>query len=504
MKKGLFGVINIGASAFRMSIVEFKNGEAKELEFLIKPLRLGVDTFTQGFISLEHVQQAAEILKNFRAKLKEYKIREYRALCTSGVREARNKDFFVDYINIHTGINLEILEPAEEIYIKYVSAKEDVRNFDMMEKKGVVFANIASGNVTLCITKGDIVLYSGTLPYGSLRLRQMFSHISHLKRFKAFDQYADNMIRMVTSTLRPQDSVGYLVGGGSSINILLRIFKPENEYILKSDLEAFYKKVRSYSIEEIIGELSLREDEAEVLVPTISTYLHLLKFTGSEKLLFSRVGFPLTLAKFYSGNLKDLHFSSRVRATFIHLAEKYSADLEHAKKVAEFSCILFDRLKDIHSLDKNDGAILEAAALIHGIGVIIDPSDLALNSYFVIKALSIPGWRYKTMLLVACAVYQMNKSFTAGDVFQFHDISMKEKLLINKLACLLRTADCLDAGKSGLIKNFNVHIKNNVVVIEAFAVKDPFVELVSFDRYKNMFEETFGIPVELEVRVTYE
>lgn len=504
MRTGIFGIINIGASAFRMSIVEFKNGEANELEYLIKPLRLGVDTFTQGFISLEHVQQAAEILQGFRTKLKEYKIREYRALCTSGVREARNKDFFIDYINIHTGINLEILEPAEEVYIKYVSARSDVRNFEAMEKRGVVFANIASGNVTLCITKGDKVLYSGTLPYGSLRLRQIFLHISPLKRYKAFDQHVDNMVRTVISTIRPEEKVSYLVGSGSSVNLMLRLFNPTGEHILKSDLEALYKRVRSYSKEEIIAELGLREDEAAVLVPTLSTYLHLLMFTGSDKFLFSRAEFPLTLAKFYSGNLKDPNFTSRVRATFLYLGERYSADMRHGKKVADFSCRLFKELQEIHSLDKTELRILEAAALIHGVGVVIDPSDLALNSYFIIKALSIPGWRYKTMLLVACAVYQMNRTVTERDISSFHDMSVKEKLLINKLACILRIADCLDAGKSSLINHFDVRITNDVVLIEAYAVKEPFVEHISFQRFKGVFEETFGIPIEMTSKVAYE
>ena len=504
MKTGLFGIINIGASAFRMAIVEIKDGTAKEIEYLVKPLRLGIDTFTQGYISLEHVKQAADILKGFKNKLKEYKIKEYRALCTSGVREANNKDFFIDYINIHTGINLEILEPAEEIYIKYVSAKADVPNFDAMEKRGVVFANIASGNVTLCISKGDKILYSGTLPYGSLRLLQMVSHTPHIKHYKAFDQYSDNMINTVMSTIRPAEKINYLIGGGSSINLMLRIFKPKEGYILKSDLEVLYKRVRSYGKDEIMQELNLRDDEASVLIPTLSTYLHLLNFTGAYKFLFSRVEFPLTLAKFYSGNLKDPNFSNRLRNTFLYLAEKYSANIPHAERVAKFACKLFNQLQDIHSLDKNDFKILEAAALMHGVGGVIDSADLALNSYFIIKSMSIPGWQYKILLLVACTVYQMNRSFSRQDVAQLHNMSMKDRLIINKLSCLLGIGDCLDIGKCGLIKDFNILVKENVVMIEAFALKYPFVEIIAFEKFKGMFEETFGIPIEIKITVSYE
>ena len=131
MKTYLYGIINIGASAFRMSVSEVSNRGVKEIDYLIKPLRLGVDTFSQGYISLEHVKQATEILCGFRNKLVEYGIKEYKAVCTSGVREALNKDFFIDYVKIHAGIDIIILEPSEEVYIKYLAAKLSVANFSL-------------------------------------------------------------------------------------------------------------------------------------------------------------------------------------------------------------------------------------------------------------------------------------------------------------------------------------------------------------------------------------
>ncbi len=45
-------------------------------------------------------------------------------MCTSGVREAVNRAFFIDHIRHETGIELEIIEPADEIYIKYVGVKK--------------------------------------------------------------------------------------------------------------------------------------------------------------------------------------------------------------------------------------------------------------------------------------------------------------------------------------------------------------------------------------------
>ena len=252
MKTYLYGIINIGASAFRMAVSEVGKGYIKEIDYLLKPLRLGVDTFSQGYISLEHVKYATEILCGFKRKLDEYGIKHYKAVCTSGVREAGNKDFFIDYVKIHAGIDITILEPSEEVYIKYLAAKLSVAGFDNMEKEGVVFANIASGNITLSVTKGDNILYSGALPYGSLRLRQMFRHISPLKRHRAFDQYAENMVATVAGTINKKMKVKNLVGSGSSINMMLRIFKPKNKFILREDLEKLYNKIRVYTKQELV------------------------------------------------------------------------------------------------------------------------------------------------------------------------------------------------------------------------------------------------------------
>ena len=44
MKTYLYGIINIGASAFRMAVSEVSSKGIKEIDYLIKPLRLGVDT----------------------------------------------------------------------------------------------------------------------------------------------------------------------------------------------------------------------------------------------------------------------------------------------------------------------------------------------------------------------------------------------------------------------------------------------------------------------------
>lgn len=503
MKTYLYGIINIGASAFRMAVSEVSSKGIKEIDYLIKPLRLGVDTFSQGYISLERVKQATEILKGFHNKLVEYGIKEYKAVCTSGVREALNKDFFIDYVKIHTGIDIIILEPSEEVYIKYLAAKFSVANFEKMEKQGVVFANIASGNVTLSVSKGDNVLYSGALPYGSLRLRQMFRHIAPSKRHRAFDQYAENMVSTVAGTIN-NTKIKNLVGSGSSINMMLRIFKPNDDFILRDDLEKLYNRIRAYTKQDIVEELSLRDDEAEVLVPTLCTYIHLLKYTGADRFHFSPVDFPSTLTHFYTGMLKDKDYQKRIKQTILLFGERFNINTAHAKRVSKFAKKLFNEFMDLHSLDKSKFDILETAALLYQVGEYIDPRNVTYNSYYIIKSINIPGWSSKDIQLTACVINSMGINKTNDEKIEVANLSSTERLIVNKLACILRMAYALDAGKSSIIDDIEIIDNDNMILINAQVKKEPFIELFTFDKIKHTFEETFGIPIDIRTSMIYD
>lgn len=503
MKTYLYGIINIGASAFRMAVSEVSSKGIKEIDYLIKPLRLGVDTFSQGYISLERVKQATEILKGFHNKLVEYGIKEYKAVCTSGVREALNKDFFIDYVKIHTGIDIIILEPSEEVYIKYLAAKFSVANFEKMEKQGVVFANIASGNVTLSVSKGNNVLYSGALPYGSLRLRQMFRHIAPSKRHRAFDQYAENMVSTVAGTIN-NTKIKNLVGSGSSINMMLRIFKPNDDFILRDDLEKLYNRIRAYTKQDIVEELSLRDDEAEVLVPTLCTYIHLLKYTGADRFHFSPVDFPSTLTHFYTGMLKDKDYQKRIKQTILSFGERFNINTAHAKRVSKFAKKLFNEFMDLHSLDKSKFDILETAALLYQVGEYIDPRNVTYNSYYIIKSINIPGWSSKDIQLTACVINSMGINKTNDEKIEVANLSSTERLIVNKLACILRMAYALDAGKSSIIDDIEIIDNDNMILINAQVKKEPFIELFTFDKIKHTFEETFGIPIDIRTSMIYD
>jgi len=505
MKNGIFAAINIGASAFRMHISEYVNGEERTLEYLIKPFRLGRDTFTKGYISLESVYAATDILKKFRIKMDEYGIKKnYVAVCTSGVREAGNRAFFINHVKQETGIELEVIQPADEIYIKFVSVKNDIEDFDDYEKAGVLLANISSGNIAMAILKDEQNMYSGALPYGALRLRRIFGDIPARIRYKAYEQYVEKMCYSMKSGLPAGCKLKYFVSAGSSLNVLLNIFKPKKNMLTRKQLEELYDRVKQLPRDTIQSVMKIRKDEAGLLVPTLVTYLKLMDFVGTDYVRFSGMTFPHMLSLYHTNTVRDRGFFNRVRNTIYALGERFNMDQRHAETTTRFAMKLFDELKPLHSLGRQEKFLLEAAAMLSDIGYYIDAVKHNKHSYYLVQSLEIPGLPRERVKLVSYLVLMHNGDVEKWFEQKYHYFSIEKQLLIKKLVSMLRIADSLDASHMNLIQDFDVDIQTGKVVIKAKCKSLAFLEKHAFGEKSKIFTDTFGIPIELDTRILYE
>jgi exopolyphosphatase/guanosine-5'-triphosphate,3'-diphosphate pyrophosphatase len=505
MKNGVFAAINIGASAFRMHISEYVKGEERTLEYLIKPFRLGKDTFSKGFITLENVYQATAILKKFAQKLDEYSVgKHYKAVCTSGVREAVNRAFFIDHIRQETGIELEIIEPADEIYIKYVGVKNDIANFDEYEKEGVLIANISSGNVALAVLKDHQNVYSGALPYGSLRLRRIFGDIPRISRYKAYEQYIMKMFYAMDGVMTKETRPKHFVSAGSSLNILLAILKPKKNELHRKDLEKLYERIKQMPRDSIMTDLNIRKEEASVLLPTLVTYLKLMDYVGTDTVKFTRQSFPHTLSLFYSGNIHDRGFIHRVRNTIYGIGRRYNMDANHAETTVRFSMKLFEKLRPLHSLGRREKLILEAASILSDVGNYIGAKNHNKHSYYLVQSIEIPGLDRQFVKIVSYLVLMHNGDVESWFENKYTYFPLEKQLLVKKLVSILRVADALDASHMNLITDFDVDILQGKIVIRAKCKKTPFLEKLSFEEKAKIFMDTFGISIELDTRILYD
>ena len=129
-------VMEIGAQDVIMKVYEIAPRKGMQvIDSLRRMVPVGKDTYSEGRISTQVLEQICNAFTHFKQTLAEYGITEYYALANSAVREAKNCAMVVDQIEVRTGIRVRVLSNSEQRYvrIKGVIAREN--DFKLPRKK---------------------------------------------------------------------------------------------------------------------------------------------------------------------------------------------------------------------------------------------------------------------------------------------------------------------------------------------------------------------------------
>ena len=103
-----FSSIDIGSNAIRMIVGETQNSNLRVLKKLRAPIRLGRDVFLSTEISKQNIDETVDAFKTFAKTNREYNVVRCRAVATSAVREAKNRDLLIKKVFAETKIDLRI------------------------------------------------------------------------------------------------------------------------------------------------------------------------------------------------------------------------------------------------------------------------------------------------------------------------------------------------------------------------------------------------------------
>lgn len=131
----VWAVIDIRSTAIRMTVAQ--GGEApsglKILDTLQQPVSLGKETFTKKNIGKTGTEDCVRVLKGYRRIIDEYGTvapDHIRVIATTAVREALNKEAFIDRLYIATGLNVEVIDDSDVARLTYLSVKSFIETYD--------------------------------------------------------------------------------------------------------------------------------------------------------------------------------------------------------------------------------------------------------------------------------------------------------------------------------------------------------------------------------------
>ncbi len=492
--------IDLGANSIRMTIAEKQSPGLKILEKIEYPLRLGKETFLKRYISPEALKETINILKVFRKKLVEFGVKRYRAVATSAIRVIDNQDFFLEQVRLKTGINIEIIEKSEEERLVYLGLALEIENFKDIIDDGVTFAKVGSGNVEFSMLKTNEVFFSRSIPIGGLRLRENLKKVSEEHFKDAMEKYVHSDIKMLKQSM-PKIKTKNFFASGTLVRMLRKIISPDSNIIHQKALSSFYKDLKGKTITQIAEKYDLPLEYADLLLPTADVYLAFLELADSNKIQCVNISFTGCILNQMAGFFKSGFMTKQIWKSAIGIGDKYHFDKPHALKVSELAVKIFDQLKPIHNLSIKHRYLLKLASLWHDIGIFIKNSAHHKHSYYLISNIEMPGLSSADIQIIATIARYHRRSMPKKYHAEYNSLANKARVVVSKLASILRLADALDRSHKQLVQNLNIDIEENEILINVKFNEGGWLEKIHFDKKKNLFTRVFGINIELIERL---
>ena len=162
----------MGTNSTRLLIADVVEGRVREIERRSTVTRLGRGVDTSGQLSVEAIDDVCEAVGAYLPELERHGVERVRAIATSAVRDAANRDMFLAELRERFALDAEILDGAEEARLTYQGAYAER---PPAEKTMVV--DIGGGSTELVIGDGPDVGFSASLQAGTVRHTER--HLAH-------------------------------------------------------------------------------------------------------------------------------------------------------------------------------------------------------------------------------------------------------------------------------------------------------------------------------------
>lgn len=506
-KQGV-AVIDIGSSAIRLLIAEVgQKSEIKRLENLQKPVNFGKDVFTTGRISSESLRSGIAILKNYKQVIEGYGIKKIQAIATSAVRDAVNRDNFIDQVFVRTGIDIEVIEGPEENRLELIAVEQSLSGKFDYENKNCLIVEVSSGGTELIILNQGKVEVTRTLSMGSIRLpEKAVAGKTELVHMQKLLQRSIHDVAKYAAAEFAFEQVDTFIALGAEMRFVCRqlVEKIEGTFVIleKKAFVNFVNSLAKKKPDELMSQYSLSYSEAEQLYPSLLFYVNFLNETKAENVIVPmasiRDALLFEMAQMLSG-YKRTDVSKQVLNSAKHLAEKFKYDKPHANAIVGYAVKLFDLLKEDHGLRSRERLLLEVSALLHDIGIYISPVSHHKHSSYLIDASEIFGLRKQDKKIVANVVRYHRKATPQESHVEYMSLTRNDRAVVSKLASLLRVADALDSSHQQKIKTFTIERADDGYSIWVpEEVGDVTPERQALIEKGQMFSEVYGMSISLK------
>lgn len=290
--KNIKGVIDIGTNSCRLFIAELENtSEGKKIKReLVKDVeivKLGEGVNKTHNLNPEAIKRTLDCLKKYKEKASSYGVENIRAFATSAVRDAENREVFLQEVS-KLGIKIECISGKTEATLNFLGNS-------LVFKDRILVVDIGGGSTEFTLGKDKTIDFIQSINIGAVRATEKFfsdNDYSEEKLEKCQSWIRKNL--EILKTIKDRDFKLIGVAGTATTQISVRdkmeIYDSSKVHMatltldeLKENLSLFLSK----NFEERKKIVGLEEKRADVIIAGTLILLTILEELNQDKIIIS-------------------------------------------------------------------------------------------------------------------------------------------------------------------------------------------------------------------------
>ncbi|MCX7930841.1 MAG: Ppx/GppA family phosphatase [Chlorobi bacterium] len=497
--------IDVGTNSIHMIVARVgMNGTMQVIARDREVVRLGKSSGDIKHLTEDAIERGVQTITRFVAMARQHGA-FIRAVGTSAVREALNRDDFLRRVEDHTGVRIEIISGEEEGRLIYVGV---IHGLPLVERRLCV-CDIGGGSTEIVIGDRGEVLFVQSEKIGAIRLTEQFFRRS--RSAKAIEECRRTLIGEWSPVLDAARCVGWdevvvtsgtwetlarvALGDGTLSSAQLHGQRIERAALLDA-VEHIVSARAPHHIAKIAG---VEPERADIITAGALIAERFLLQLDVQSVLVSmyalREGVVFDTAQHLRDQRQYHHLVHLRAATTEQLCQRFNVERAHAQHVAKLALELFDGLRCLHGLGDTERELLEAAGLLHDVGYHISPDQHHKHSYYIISNAVMPGFSSTEAAIIANVARYHRKSHPKTKHASFSVLPQQWKYAVRWMAACLRIAEGLDRRRQQRVAAVHVVVENKCIRVGIIARADVEIELWGAHRRKSLLEEISGSSV---------
>ena len=491
----VLAAVDVGTNSVKLELARpLPNGSFETLHEERDPVRPGEGVFKTGWIPRDVADRLLSTLRRYGALCRRFHAR-VRAVATSAVREAKNREEIIQRARTEAGLNLEVVSGREEARLICLGVLHG-----RPARSRALCIDIGGGSTEVASAIGERPTNLWSISLGAVRLTELFDSSSKITahQLALMREYA---LEAVSNRLprRPRALPRHALGSSGTIKAAISFAAPEGTahvapghvtraigQLVEMGPEGRRKRFEPRRADIIVA--------GAVILEALALHLNLESVTAVDRGL--RDGILVDLMRRRSSSKSD----SWVMVAAEALGRRFQFDEAHGRQAARISLALFDALRSSYDLPLTSRSFLEVAALLHDIGNSVSYAKHHRHTYYLINNADIPGLADREREIVACIARFHRRNLPDVGHPDMTNLTRNEAQLVRKLAALLRVADSLDRSHHQPIHAVKVTNGRDGILLHLNVSGHVDLELWDFEREAKVFKEVFGHKLGLRLR----